>query len=273
MANILVGDIHGCYDPLRLLLDQVKFNPNKDTLWLTGDLVARGSHSLEVLRFAQSLGEKCRISLGNHDIHLLALQADLCKTHLKDKLDKLLSAPDAGELIYWLRTRPLLQHDPRLKLIMVHSGISPQWNLEQTLSCAKEAEMVLRSKKYLSFIKKMYANSPNYWSPNLTGTQRLRYIINAFTRMRYCYNDGRLDFNCKETLDNASPSLTPWFLLKNQLPKDYSVVFGHWAALMGKNIPKPFYGLDTGCCWGGFLTALRFEDKHIFTQNCNNHTN
>lgn len=272
MANILVGDIHGCYDPLRRLLDQVKFDANQDTLWLTGDLVARGPHSLEVLRFARALGDKCRISLGNHDLHLLALYANISKAKPKDRLTALLTAPDVTELMDWIRTRPLLQHDPHLKLVMVHSGISPQWNLQQAITYAKEVENVLHGKDYLAFIKEMYADTPVYWSPQLTGTPRLRYITNAFTRMRYCYKDGHLDFDCKERPGKASHVLTPWFLLKNQLPSDYSLVFGHWAALMGKNIPLPFYGLDTGCCWGGYLTALRFEDKHTFTQDCNNYT-
>ena len=226
MSTYLIGDVHGCYDELIALLKQVDFTPGQDTLWLTGDLVARGPGSLEVLRFVKSLGDSVRMVLGNHDLHLLAVFAGISRNKPKDRLSPLLDAPDADELINWLRRQPLLQVDEEKKLVMAHAGITPQWDLETAKTCARDVEAVLASDSYPFFLDAMYGDMPNHWSEDLSGLARLRFITNAFTRMRFCFPNGQLDM--------------------------YGI-----------------YGLDTGCCWGGELTCLRWEDKTYFVQPSN----
>lgn len=181
MATYLIGDIHGCYYELRHLLNKVSFDPTKDTLWLTGDLVARGPHSLEVLRFVKSLGSSLKLVLGNHDLHLLGVFAKISRNKPRDKLNELLSAPDADELINWLRRQPILQVDEEKKMIMAHAGITPQWDLETAKMCAREVEAILSSDSYPLFINSMYGDLPNNWSSELTGLARLRFSTNAFT--------------------------------------------------------------------------------------------
>lgn len=266
MATYLIGDVHGCYRELRHLLDKVDFDSSQDTLWLTGDLVARGPDSLDVLRFIKRLGSSVRLVLGNHDLHLLGVFAKISRNKPKDKLDKLLNAPDADELINWLRRQPLLQVDDEKKIVMAHAGITPQWDLATAKNCANELEAVLSSDSYPLFINAMYGDMPNNWSEELSGLSRLRFSANALTRMRYCFPNGQLDMICKDKPPEAPAPLKPWFNLPSQLPEDYSVIFGHWASLEGKGTPEHKYALDTGCCWGGALTCLRWEDKCYFTQ-------
>ncbi len=266
MATYLIGDVHGCYRELRQLLNQVNFDANQDILWLTGDLVARGPDSLEVLRFVKSLGSALKLVLGNHDLHLLGVFAKISRNKPKDKLNELLNAPDADELINWLRRQPLLQVDEEKKIVMAHAGITPQWDLATAKKCAREVEAILSSDSYPLFINSMYGDMPNNWSPELTGLPRLRFSTNAFTRMRYCFPNGQLDMICKDKPENAPAPLKPWFDLPSQLPNDYSIIFGHWASLEGKGTPENIYALDTGCCWGGVLTCLRWEDKRYFIQ-------
>ncbi|MEG0278242.1 MAG: bis(5'-nucleosyl)-tetraphosphatase (symmetrical) ApaH [Morganella sp. (in: enterobacteria)] len=266
MATYLIGDVHGCYRELRALLDQASFDPQTDTLWLTGDLVARGPDSLSVLRYVKSLGDSVKLVLGNHDLHLLGIYAGISRNKPRDHLNTLLSAPDLDELINWLRRQPLLQIDHDKKLVMAHAGITPQWDLETAAMCAREVEAVLSSDTYPLFINAMYGDLPNDWSPSLTGLARLRFSTNAMTRMRYCFPDGQLDMVCKDKLDQISAPLKPWFALPSKLPEDYSVAFGHWASLEGKGAPRNVYALDTGCCWGGQLTMLRWEDRCYFWQ-------
>lgn len=250
MSTYLIGDVHGCYRELRALLEQVNFEPQKDTLWLTGDLVARGPDSLQVLRYVKSLGDSVRIVLGNHDLHLLGIYCKISRNKPKDHLDELLNAPDADELINWLRRQPLLQVDEEKKIIMAHAGITPQWDLPTARMCAREVESVLSSDAYPLFIDSMYGDMPNNWSENLMGLPRLRFSTNALTRMRYCFPHGQLDMICKESPAKAPSPLKPWFALPNKLPEGYSIFFGHWASLEGKHTPENVYGLDTGCCWG-----------------------
>ncbi|MBD2781018.1 bis(5'-nucleosyl)-tetraphosphatase (symmetrical) ApaH [Xenorhabdus szentirmaii] len=266
MATYLIGDIHGCYRELRALLEQVNFNPNEDKLWLTGDLVARGPDSLAVLRYIKQLGSAVKLVLGNHDLHLLAVYAKISRNKPKDLLDELLTAPDVDELINWLRKQPMLQIDHESKLIMAHAGLTPQWDLETAQACAHEVEAILRSDSYPLFLNKMYGDMPNNWAPELTGLARLRYSTNVMTRMRYCFPNGQLDMLCKSKPANAPAPLVPWFNLPRKIPGDYSIAFGHWAALEGKGTPEGIYALDTGCCWGGKLTMLRWEDKQYFYQ-------
>lgn len=266
MSTYLIGDVHGCLDELLSLLAQVDFDPQHDTLWLTGDLVARGPASLDVLRYVRSLGSAVRMVLGNHDLHLLAVYAGISRNKPKDRITPLLEAPDADELINWLRRQPVLQVDDKLKLIMAHAGITPQWDIETAQMCAREVESVLSSDSYPLFLDAMYGDMPNNWSPELTGLARLRFSTNALTRMRFCFPNGQLDMICKDTPENAPAPLKPWFELPRLVSPEYSIIFGHWASLEGKGVPEGIYGLDTGCCWGGNLTLLRWEDKRYFTQ-------
>lgn len=269
MSTYLIGDIHGCYDELQSLLQQVAFDAEKDTLWLTGDLVARGPGSLEVLRFVRSLGSAVRMVLGNHDLHLLAVYAGISRNKPKDRITPLLEAPDADELINWLRRQPLLQVDEEKKLVMAHAGITPQWDIETAQMCAREVEAVLSSDSYPLFLNAMYGDMPNNWTPELTGLARLRFSTNALTRMRYCFPNGQLDMICKDAPRSAPPPLKPWFAIESPVARDYTIIFGHWASLEGKGTPEGIIGLDTGCCWGGTLTMLRWEDRQLFIQPSN----
>lgn len=269
MSTYLIGDIHGCYDELKMLLAQVEFDPAQDQLWLTGDLVARGPASLDVLRYVRSLGDSVRIVLGNHDLHLLAVYAGISRNKPKDRLMPLLEAEDADELINWLRRQPLLQVDEEKKLVMAHAGITPQWDIDTAKLCAREVEAVLSSDTYPLFLDAMYGDMPNNWSPELSGLARLRFSTNALTRMRFCFPAGQLDMISKESPENAPPPLKPWFNVPGPVPRDYTVIFGHWASLEGKGTPEGIIGLDTGCCWGGTLTLLRWEDKQVFVQPSN----
>ncbi|MEA1063555.1 bis(5'-nucleosyl)-tetraphosphatase (symmetrical) ApaH [Erwinia sp. HR93] len=266
MATYLIGDVHGCFDELTALLKQVSFTPGQDTLWLTGDLVARGPGSLDVLRYVRGLGDAARIVLGNHDLHLLAVYAGISRNKPKDRVSALLDAPDADTLLNWLRRQPLLQVDEEKKLVMAHAGITPQWDIDTAIACARDVESVLASDSYPLFLDAMYGDMPNHWDPHLTGLARLRFTTNALTRMRYCFPNGQLEMYCKDTPENAPAPLKPWFAIPGPVSNAYSIAFGHWASLEGKGTPEGIYALDTGCCWGGVLSCLRWEDKTWFTQ-------
>lgn len=264
MANYIVGDIQGCFDELQLLLKKAKFKPKKDKIWFAGDLVARGPKSLETLRFVKSLGDSAVTVLGNHDLHLLAVSLGVHPQKKKDRTLAIFSAPDREELLTWLRHQPLLaEHD---EFVVCHAGISPQWNRKAAKSASKEIEKYLQSDDWQTLITEMYANSPDYWDDGLQGIERYRYIINAFTRMRFCHQDGRLDMLCKLPPEEmGSEKLVPWFKLKQRAKFDKTILFGHWAALSGYE-NKEVIGLDTGCVWGGSLTMIRWEDKRFFSQ-------
>ncbi|EEX51268.1 bis(5'-nucleosyl)-tetraphosphatase (symmetrical) ApaH [Pasteurella dagmatis] len=266
MATYLVGDLQGCYDELQLLLEKVKFDPTKDQLYLVGDLVARGDKSLECLRFVKSLGQSAKTVLGNHDLHLISTALGIKRVKPRDRVDAIFNAPDFNELINWLRHQPLLIHNELHNFVMVHAGISPDWNLATAKRCANEVEEVLRNGNYHHLIENMYQNHPDRWDENLHGLDRLRYSINVFTRMRFCYWDHRLDFDCKQPPESAPEELTPWFNLDNPLYQNTPIVFGHWASLVDTPTPTDIYALDTGCVWGNRMTMLRWEDKQYFTQ-------
>ncbi|AXW85986.1 diadenosine tetraphosphatase [Lonsdalea britannica] len=266
MATYLVGDVHGCFVELEALLAQVSFDPARDTLWLTGDLVARGPDSLRVLRFVRSLGSSVRMVLGNHDLHLLAVYAGISRPKTKDRLEALLAAPDIDDLINWLRRQPVLQVDEDLKLVMAHAGITPQWDLDTAQMCAHEVESILSSDSYPLFLDAMYGDMPNNWLPELSGLPRLRFSTNVFTRMRYCFNGGQLDMMCKTPPAQAPSLLKPWFNLPGPVPSEYAIAFGHWASLEGKGTPEGIFALDTGCCWGGSLTLLHWETQRYYRQ-------
>lgn len=267
MSTYLIGDVHGCLDELKALLAQVSFDPDCDKIWFTGDLVARGPASLEVLRYVRALGPAAQTVLGNHDLHLLAVYAGISKNKPKDRLNPLLNARDGDDLINWLRRQSVLLVDDERGLVMAHAGITPQWDLETAKMCAREVEAILSSDSYPLFLDAMYGDMPNHWSPELSGLPRLRFSTNVFTRMRYCFSGGQLDMICKEAPSEAPFLLKPWFDLPSQiLDQGYAIAFGHWASLEGKGTPENVYALDTGCCWGGALTMLRWEDKQYFTQ-------
>lgn len=271
MATYVVGDLQGCLTPLLCLLDDIAFNPQQDELWVAGDLVNRGPESLQTLRFLKHLDEEehcTKIVLGNHDLHLLACAYGKKSPKASDTLSEILTAPDSETLLTWLRHQKLAVSDG--KHLMVHAGIAPLWSIEQTLSLANEVENTLQSDAFIPFFEGMYGNSPNIWHDQLTGQDRLRCITNYLTRVRYCFPDGSMDFNEKlapKRLSLSSP-LQPWFrLLKNQ-NQEQTILFGHWASLMGQCEKDNMYALDTGCVWGGKLTLLRLDDQKIFECHC-----
>ncbi|MCK3657774.1 diadenosine tetraphosphatase [Pasteurellaceae bacterium Pebbles2] len=266
MATYIVGDLHGCYDELQILLEKVRFDFTQDQLYLTGDLIARGDKSLECLRFVKGLGNRAHTVLGNHDLHLLATAFGIKKAKPWDKVDAIFTAPDADELMDWLRHQPLFIHNAEQGFSLAHAGISPDWDIPTAVACAKEVEQVLQSPDYLDLLTQMYGSQPDLWSPQLQGIDRLRYIINVFTRMRFCYTDHRLDFECKLPLTQAPQELRPWFNLDNPIFNTENIIFGHWASLVDTPTPTNIYALDTGCAWGNRMTLLRWEDKQFFTQ-------
>lgn len=264
MSNYLVGDIQGCLDELLLLLEKVSFVPQKDTLWVAGDLVARGPKSLETLRFIRSMGDSAKVVLGNHDLHLIAVSLGIHKAKPKDKTLPILDADDCSALIDWLRRQPLLVEHP--EFVMSHAGIYPLWTLDEAREATQEVEQALSGDNWKKLIKKMYGNSPDIWDPSLEGMSRLRFTINAMTRMRYCYHDGRLDMDSKLPPEEVDKNeLIPWFELEQRVSLPKKSIFGHWAALMGTDSHNVI-GLDTGCVWGNHMTMLRWEDKRYFTQ-------
>lgn len=268
MATYIVGDVHGCCDELQLLLELADFCPQQDELWLTGDLVARGPKSLETLRFVKSLGDSARVVLGNHDLHLLAIHEGIHPNKEKYLLTPLLNAPDCNELLTWLRFQPLFLRHPEFNFVMAHAGISPQWTTQQAENYAKEVERELQGDNFRELLKNMYGNYPQYWSEDLQGMNRLRFIINVFTRMRYCFLDGSLEFKNKLAPEQTdSSTLRPWFEIEG-LDRSSDILFGHWAALLGKVDQSGIYGLDTGYVWGNSLTMLRWQDKELFSLAC-----
>ncbi|OOF43321.1 bis(5'-nucleosyl)-tetraphosphatase (symmetrical) [Rodentibacter rarus] len=267
MATYFVGDLQGCFDELQLLLDRVQFNPTQDKLYLVGDLVARGDKSLECLRFVKSLGNAAQTVLGNHDLHLISTALGIKEVKPRDRVEAIFNAPDFEELIDWLRHQPLLVHNENQGFVMVHAGISPDWDLATAKTCAKEVETILQQGDIKKLISQMYDNQPERWSPNLQGIERWRYTINVFTRMRFCYWDHRLDFACKQPPKEAPPELTPWFNLDNPLYQRIPIIFGHWASLVDEPTPPNIYALDTGCVWNNRMTLLCWEDKQCFSQS------
>lgn len=264
MAIHAIGDVQGCYDELARLLDALRFDPSADQLWFTGDLVNRGPRSLEVLRLVESLGEAAVVVLGNHDLHLLAYGL-AGHRHLKDRdLRALLDAPDGGELLDWLRHRPLLHHREDLGTLLVHAGIAPAWSVGQALGHAREVEQVLRGTEHIAFLADMYGDEPGRWSADLEGMPRLRFITNCLTRMRYCSPDGRLDFADNGPPGSQASGLVPWFEVAGRAAAATRIVFGHWSALGLLQRPG-LLGIDTGCVWGRTLTAARMDGPPDFT--------
>jgi bis(5'-nucleosyl)-tetraphosphatase (symmetrical) len=240
MAVYAVGDIQGCYEELRGLLALIQFDPQNDRLWFVGDLVNRGPKSLETLRFVRDLGEVATTVLGNHDLHLIAAAYGKPLDHEDHTLDAILAAPDRDDLIDWLRSRPLLHDDASLGYTLVHAGLPPQWD------------------RITDFLRHLYGNKPKRWSEDLAGWDRLRFIVNCLTRMRYCDLEGRLKMKPKGPPGSQPAGLVPWYELPGRVNRDLNIIFGHWSTLGVPNVPG-IYPIDSGCLWGGQLTALRID--------------
>ncbi|MCP4474316.1 MAG: symmetrical bis(5'-nucleosyl)-tetraphosphatase [Gammaproteobacteria bacterium] len=264
MSTYAVGDIQGCFRELEALLAKINFSPKQDKLWLAGDLVNRGPQSLATLRFAKALADHCQIVLGNHDLHLLAVAETGRELNEKDTLQEILDAPDRDELLNWLRQQPLLFHDATLNYTMVHAAILPTWDLTTARTHAKEVESVLQGDHYRTLLSHLYGNEPDLWEDNLSDWPRYRFITNVLTRLRYCNPEGRIVLWEKRAPENVSPHLIPWFRYPNRATADEQIIFGHWAALNGRTKHPKLFALDTGCCWGNRLTALRLEDQQLF---------
>lgn len=260
MAIYAIGDIQGCYDDLLRLLEQIRFSPATDQLWFTGDLVNRGPKSLQTLRFVKSLGNAAVSVLGNHDLHLLATAAQSAKTRKKSSMDDVLIAKDCDELLHWLRHRPLLHFNG--EYCLVHAGLPPQWDLDTAKKMAEKAEKILRGRDYSKCLKLLYGDKPDLWSEKLKSAERMRFIVNCFTRMRYCHADGKLDFEYSGPPGTQPRHLIPWFQMPERKSAGLKIVFGHWSALGYRNENNCF-GIDTGCLWGGQLTALKLDEPMV----------
>ena len=269
MSTYAIGDLQGCFSELQDLLDKINFDESKDKLWFVGDLVNRGPESLKCLRFVKSLGKKAKTVLGNHDLHLLAVANKVREPHRNDTFDEILNANDADELFNWIRHLPLLVHDKKLNFTMIHAGLPPQWSLKKAKKLAKETESLLQSKQFNDFIHNMYGDQPDSWSKTLDGDDRYRFIINCFTRVRYLEQSGKLNLKENNSPGTQPESLIPWYALPRRKTNKDKIIFGHWSTvtLGEKQNFKEYnvYPLDTGCLWGGTLTAMRLEDEKIFS--------
>jgi bis(5'-nucleosyl)-tetraphosphatase (symmetrical) len=255
VSRFAIGDVQGCYAELRALIAQLQFSADRDQLWFVGDLVNRGPQSLEVLRFVRALGDNAVAVLGNHDLHLLAVACGTQRKRKSDTLDDIFAAPDRDDLLGWLISRPLAHHERGD--LMVHAGLVPQWTVGIALELAREVESALRSDPRMLF-DNMYGDDPNRWSAALEGTERLRFAINVLTRLRVCTSAGEVDLKMKGKPPRGLSELRPWFEVETRQSADTRIVFGHWSAL-GLVTRNNVVGLDSGCVWGGALTALDLD--------------
>lgn len=265
MAVYAVGDVQGCFGELQTLLAAVGFDRRKDGLWFVGDLVNRGPQSLAVLRFVKELGDAAVTVLGNHDLHLITLAAGLAKPREDDTLDEVLAAPDRDELIDWLRGLPLIHVEGGH--ILVHAGLLPQWDAARAQALAREVESALRGPRHREFLAALYGGMPDRWDDGLRGVDRLRVIVNAMTRMRFCTPEGVMEFHSKGEATSAPPGFLPWFDVPGRRSADHTVVCGHWSAL-GLRIAPGLLALDSGCVWGGRLSAVRLEARALTQVPC-----
>ncbi|GBU15410.1 bis(5'-nucleosyl)-tetraphosphatase, symmetrical [Polaromonas sp.] len=260
MSLYCIGDLQGCHTPFQRLLEAIDFSPSRDTLYLLGDLVNRGPDSLAVLRHLQTLGSAAQCLLGNHDLHLLALWQGVRQPSAKDSLQGVLQAPDCEALLDWLRHRPLAIHQHGW--LMVHAGVLPQWSVLQTMALAAELESVLRSADLKDFLRTMYGNTPCQWQPELQGAERLRVIVNALTRLRFCTPQGAMEFSSNEGASSAPAGYLPWFEVLGRASEGTPIAFGHWSTLVvdahqHTGLRRNTLPLDTGCVWGGCLSAAK----------------
>ncbi|MDS4013925.1 MAG: symmetrical bis(5'-nucleosyl)-tetraphosphatase [Candidatus Accumulibacter sp.] len=265
MATYAVGDIQGCFDAFQRLLEECRFDATVDCLWLVGDLVNRGPRSLDTLRFVRDLGASAITVLGNHDLYLLMAAAGFGRRSKGDTLEAILNAPDRDELLDWLRCQRLCHHAGRFCL--VHAGLLPQWTVAKARALAREVEDVLGGPDYLDFMRNMWGSEPVAWSDDLTGWPRLRVIVNAMTRMRFCSPEGEMEFRTKGEASAAPEGFVPWFEVAGRQSADHVLVTGHWSAL-GLRMEANLLALDSGCLWGRHLTAVRLEDRALFQVGC-----
>jgi len=268
MATYAIGDVQGCFEPLERLLDEIGFSPSRDRLWFVGDLVNRGPQSLEVLRFVKGLGAAALTVLGNHDLHLVMQAEGFGKASREDTLEAVLTAPDRDELLAWLRAQPLFHVEDEWAL--VHAGLLPCWDVEQAQELGEEVSNQLTASTYREFLAHMWGSEPAAWHDRLSGWDRLRVVVNAMTRMRFVTPDGRMEFRApgaKGPPEKAPPGTMPWFAVPGRKSADHRIVFGHWSAL-GFRQMENVLALDSGCLWGGQLTAVRLEDRRVFQTRC-----
>ena len=265
MTTYAIGDIQGCFHSFQALLKKIHFNPAQDKLWFVGDLVNRGPGSLPMLRWMFDHQDALVTVLGNHDLHTLVVAEGFVSPHRSDTIQALIDAPDAPQLLGWLRAQRLVhvEHDH----LLVHAGLLPEWTASEALALSKEVEQALQGGDYRAFLKHMYGNQPAGWDATLVGWDRLRVITNAMTRMRICSAKHEMEFKFKGEVGNIPEGYLPWFKLAHRVSANTPIIFGHWSALglyQGDNV----HALDTGCLWGGALTAMRLEDKAIFQVPC-----
>lgn len=265
MATYAIGDIQGCFTSFTHLLQHIGFNKTRDRLWLVGDLINRGPDSLAMLRWAREQDSVLEVVLGNHDLNTLGVAEGFVEAHRSDTLQALFAAPDRAELLAWLRGRRMAYAEG--EYLMVHAGVLPQWDAAETLALAGEVESVLRGEDCRYFLARMYGNYPDHWDDALRGMSRLRVITNALTRLRVCTPQGGMDFRFKGELSDLPAGLVPWFDAPTRKSAASTLIFGHWSAL-GLVQRANLYALDTGCLWGGRLTALRLEDRRVYQVPC-----
>lgn len=271
MSHWIIGDLQGCRDDFLRLLDTIAFDPAADTVWIAGDVVSRGPDSLGTLRAVRALGDRVDCVLGNHDLHLLA-QAAGASPGRRDDLAAVIDAPDGPDLLGWLAARPLALYAEAFDTLVVHAGVHRDWTLDQTLALSDEATGALTGADRARLLGAMYGDTPDQWRDTLTGNERLRLIINCFTRMRFCRADGSLDLSAKGTPADAGDAVMPWFQVPGRRTADTRIAFGHWSQLGTVAWPQAnVMGLDTGCVWGGALTALRLEDQQLAAVDCRMH--
>jgi len=273
-STYAIGDVQGCFDDLLRLLEKLDFEPDVDRLWFTGDLVNKGPDSLELLRFVRGLGGAAISVLGNHDLHLLAVASGAVKTRKKDTIAEILDAPDCEELLFWLRHQPIMHHSDHLGFTMVHAGLPPQWDLEKSRECARELETVLQNFGYEDLFLHLSEDGPLRWREDLDSWERLRFIANCFTQLRWCDFSGRIDLPGKRRAVKAKNKRSwPWFEIPRRASKSLNILFGHWAKLVIAPSASKQPGvipLDTGCANGGRFTAFRLEDRRHFRLKCKN---
>jgi bis(5'-nucleosyl)-tetraphosphatase (symmetrical) len=265
MAIFAIGDLQGCYEQFRKLLDLVGFDRTKDRLWLVGDIVNRGPDSLKILRFVKGLTEAVTLVLGNHDLHLLMVAEGCSPLSRNDTIQDILSAPDREELLHWLRQQKLLHLDENYA--MVHAGLLPSWSIAEAHELANSVEATIRGEEFHEFCAQMYGDQPDHWNDKLSGYARLRVIVNAMTRIRVCTPQGKMNFKFKGMLKDIPQGYLPWFDVPNRASGEKTIIFGHWSAL-GLQLRDNLIALDTGCLWGGALTAIRLDDRKVFQVPC-----
>jgi bis(5'-nucleosyl)-tetraphosphatase (symmetrical) len=265
VATYAIGDVQGCFEELTALLEAIGFDRNSDLLWFVGDLVNRGPASLATLRFVRDLGERALTILGNHDLHLLAVAHGFAKARADDTLAEVLAAPDRDSLLEWLRYRPMLHVGA--DHVLVHAGLLPQWEIAEAKALAEEVETELQGPRHREFLSRLYGSRPDRWSEGLRGIDRLRIIVNAMTRLRFCTAEGVMEFSSKGESEAGPPGYLPWFEIPGRKSANHTVVCGHWSAL-GLRIAPNLIALDSGCVWGGALSAIRLEDRRVYQVPC-----